>query len=166
MGLGTAGISRAAWRRSLRIAQCPCIFPHRHVHRSVDGADGGNVAVAVADPAMSDTMKHVLIGRAIFGILLSVAMLVAAAPVSHAKQSVASPKLHDCCEKEKSQQPAPKKDCSGGACAMQCCRLIPAPAENVPQLSGRVAVVETVIIVPNVLHSLIDPQAIFHPPRV
>jgi hypothetical protein len=83
----------------------------------------------------------------------------------HPAPAAAPTKTHDCCKKN--SQPAPaKKACHNGLCAMQCCRMIPAPVDSAPELSGHRALVEVAIVSPTVLHSLADPEAIFHPPRV
>ena len=49
---------------------------------------------------------------------------------------------------------------------MQCCRLIPAPVDAAPELQQTDEAVEIAIVQPVSFHSLIDPEAIFHPPKI
>jgi hypothetical protein len=113
----------------------------------------------------SDIIREdVRIGRIILGVMLSVALLVSLAPGNPSERPVTSQKAHACCHKDKDSAPA-KNKCDGGPCTMQCCRIIPAQGDAVPALEDCTPLVEIVIAVPTSLHSLTDPQAIFHPPR-
>jgi hypothetical protein len=107
------------------------------------------------------------LARTIFGIVLSLGFLVSLAPGNPSERplpSTPASDAHACCHKDKQPASKPQK-CDGGPCSMQCCRIIPVQADSVPQLIGRTALVEVAVVVPASLHSLTDPQAIFHPPR-
>jgi hypothetical protein len=71
-----------------------------------------------------------------------------------------------CCKNHAPAQSIPKKDCDGGGnCPMHCCRIHSAPADAAPELVERTRVVPFNVFSPMALHSLTDPEAIFHPPR-
>jgi hypothetical protein len=73
---------------------------------------------------------------------------------------------HDCCHKNIPTDSQQKEDhCDGGACAMQCCRIVLATSTDVPQLTEIAAAPQVVIAWPVVSHSVSTPEAIFHPPR-
>lgn len=74
---------------------------------------------------------------------------------------------HACCKSDPDSRHAPKKnDCGGGPSAMPCCRIIPAVVDTAPELIGQTFVIQAAAAAPASLHSLSEPEAIFHPPRV
>ncbi len=107
------------------------------------------------------------LGRSILAVVLGIALLASLTPVHAFMTPAKADDGHACCKKDATpeQQQAPKKCCDDGSCAMQCCRVIPATIEIVPGLVGCTSVVELTMVRPADLHSLTEPQAIFHPPR-
>src|SRR5687768_15242729 len=95
------------------------------------------------------------------------AMVASLAPGSPPAQHADA---HGCCTTDESgSTPAntPKNDCCrGGQCALQCCRIIPATIDSLPPVVVTDHVIETAAVRPIPFHSLIDPEAIFHPPKV
>jgi hypothetical protein len=108
----------------------------------------------------------VFICRAILALLISVAMLVAQAPASAAHCASSGDDAHDCCKKQQPCESSSHKDkCGSHTCAMQCCRVIPAPPDAVEALLARTLTHQVADVPPPALHSLIEPEAIYHPPR-
>jgi hypothetical protein len=106
------------------------------------------------------------LSRSIVAMLLSVMLIASSAPRTNAAVIKAGKDPHSCCRNHKAPTPEQKDKCKGtGNCEMQCCRVIPAPAESQTQLVSCGLVVQTQVIPPLVLHSLTESQAIFHPPR-
>ena len=105
------------------------------------------------------------IPRIILASLLTMAMLASLTPGSPPRPHEGS-SASKCCKKSDSPTAPAEKACDGGRCAMQCCRLIPAPVDAAPELQQTDEAVEIAIVQPVSFHSLIDPEAIFHPPKV
>src|SRR5690242_20001523 len=108
------------------------------------------------------------IGPLILVLLISVAMVVSVAPGNPSERPAkpgAHATAHDCCKNHKAPEPKENKNCKGGPCAMQCCRVVPLQADAAPQLVAVSSLVIDVVSPPLSVHSLTEPQAIFHPPR-
>jgi hypothetical protein len=115
--------------------------------------------------------------RVIFAALMCVGLIVSLAPARPAPAAPAERDAHACCKKElkttdgsddSNDSGARHQDkcCGGTGCAMLCCRLIPAQADSIPPLAGQVRVtIPLAVVPPATLHSLTDPDTIFHPPR-
>src|SRR3954454_9151987 len=112
--------------------------------------------------------RDVRISRIIFALAVSVAIVASLAPSTHvmaaAAPAASKADPHACCKKDQQHPKKHSDSCDGKPCAMQCCRIIPAPADAAPRLVGRMTLVAVADILPSVLHSLTDPQAVFHPP--
>ncbi|MEO6436548.1 MAG: hypothetical protein ABIP55_12425 [Tepidisphaeraceae bacterium] len=103
------------------------------------------------------------IGRTIFAVLISLALVCSLAPAGPVMANKTSPAK--CCHDAGAKHDTPRS-CDGGPCSMQCCRLIPCPSDAVPPLEGEARVTLPVVLIPPAtLESLADPDAIFHPPR-
>jgi hypothetical protein len=89
-------------------------------------------------------------------------------PLAAARPAPAQGKAaHDCC-KDKTQSskstPGPER-CHGGMCGMACCRIVGTTVDARPVLTRSTPLLERIVVLPATLHSLAEPQAIFHPPR-
>jgi len=96
--------------------------------------------------------------------ILGIAVLIATMPADARAATSADP--HACCKKhQRSQMPAKKSNCPSGQCSLQCCRIMPVPAESAPKLVSCGTVVAELVLSPTQLNSLTDPDPPFHPPR-
>src|SRR5689334_9473852 len=102
------------------------------------------------------------LSRIMVAAFLSLAMVVSLAPGNPRERASARNTAHQCCHKN---TPTQKNKCDGGPCTMACCRVIPVPPEYVAELTLGTESVEILDSALPVFHSLIDPEAIFHPPR-
>jgi hypothetical protein len=110
----------------------------------------------------------VRIGRLILVSALGLMTVLSTAPVATARPAPAQAHAaHDCCKgKPHSSQPAPGPErCHGGMCGMACCRIVGTTGDARPVLTRSTPLVEHAVVLPATLHSLSEPQAIFHPPR-
>jgi hypothetical protein len=55
--------------------------------------------------------------------------------------------------------------CDSGNCPMPCCRMATAFVDPLPAKKSAEAVTQAVAVPTNLMHSLTDTNAIFHPPR-
>jgi hypothetical protein len=106
-----------------------------------------------------------LLSRIMIAAALSLAMVVSLAPGNPRERASARQVTRQCCKTHSNSGPQ-KGKCDGGPCAMACCRVIPVPPDSAAKMTLGAGVVEIVDCAPPVFHSLIDPEAIFHPPRV
>jgi hypothetical protein len=108
------------------------------------------------------------ISRIILVFSLSLATIGALAPatfVQPAEPSATATEHRDCCGQHKDSNPLPTSDCAGSSCAMQCCRVIPVPADSRQMLDGPTQFVEFAHITRKSFNSFTDAEDAFHPPR-
>jgi hypothetical protein len=107
------------------------------------------------------------------GLILAIMLTLANAWAMAAPASMMESSRHDahaCCRKDK-PTPEPQQDqrekspCSG-QCLMACCRMPVTQADPAPRLVAETAVVRVEPTARVALHTLTDPDPIFHPPRV
>ena len=109
--------------------------------------------------------------RRIFASGLILVMFIAWVPRFGMASMPKPQESHSCCTKYKAPHqstPAPdhkKNPCDGSnTCSMECCRIIPVAPDSLPDLASRAAVAEVRVHIVEI-HSLTDPDTLFHPPR-
>jgi hypothetical protein len=100
--------------------------------------------------------------RPILALFTCLALLISLAPGGAAPLAQADP----CCAGEPSGSDDHPNGCDSATCIGGCCRITSIKAEAVGALDRCIeAALDTTAVAPARRCSLIDPEAIFHPPR-
>ena len=98
----------------------------------------------------------------IFALFMCLALLISLAPAGAAPLTQAEP----CCAGEPAGGDDHPRGCDSATCIGACCRIASIKPDALPPLDRCIEVaLDTPAVAPATLHSLIDPDAIFHPPR-
>ena len=106
--------------------------------------------------------KRMRLIRIISALVLCLALVVSPAVAGFAPAAPAD----GCCGEERSGGEAPRNECDSRTCVLPCCRPVPAQPDAISPLLRSTALVLDAPTLPTAqLDSVIDREAIFHPPR-